>query len=220
MEYTGMLKIPSPGIPGSALVSLPGAERRRKAIEADLKEFIESLPRWMSDPAQHPVSAALPYMPHLRRPPAAASGIPIFGGADGTSAAAPFLSPDPEPMMYLRSGSADGSSVADEGKRVDQCRKEKRKELCEVCGELVKRGPGDGMFESCVMGSCFHACVSLHAVVLLNRPKMMAYLQGQTAAVAAAVEESKEEAEGRRQEVLTRWLAQTCSESRGCPKSL
>ncbi|KAJ3213294.1 hypothetical protein HDU67_003087 [Dinochytrium kinnereticum] len=165
VEYTGMLKIPSPGIPGSVLVSLPGPEQKRKAIESDLKDWLESLPLWMADPPSVPLSSAIPFMPHLR----SSRHSSLLAHLHDSSA--PFLSPDPEPLMYLRSCSVEGddseASPAPTGKRVRFAANWSNL-------DSVSGGLSPASWEVAYL-HIFHCA----AVVLLNRPLMMAYLQGQ-----------------------------------------
>ncbi|KAJ3303018.1 hypothetical protein HDU76_005427, partial [Blyttiomyces sp. JEL0837] len=50
MEYTGMLKNPSPGLPGAALVTMADAEYKMTSIEQSLRDWLAALPEWIRNP--------------------------------------------------------------------------------------------------------------------------------------------------------------------------
>ncbi|KAJ3104697.1 hypothetical protein HDU97_008973 [Phlyctochytrium planicorne] len=65
MEYVSLLKAPSPGFPEISLVDLPGPERKRIAIERDLRHWMASLPEGLRNPVAVDWETAKPFLPHL-----------------------------------------------------------------------------------------------------------------------------------------------------------
>ncbi|KNC98295.1 uncharacterized protein SPPG_06691 [Spizellomyces punctatus DAOM BR117] len=52
MEYTGMLKSPTPSLPGTQVISMAEAEIRMAQLESALREWMAGLPPWMRNPGR------------------------------------------------------------------------------------------------------------------------------------------------------------------------
>lgn len=52
MEYTSMLKSPTPSLPGTQVISMAEAEMRMAGLESALRDWMAGLPNWMRNPGR------------------------------------------------------------------------------------------------------------------------------------------------------------------------